>query len=175
MSSKSEQLNLRISTELKLRLQQTAETNGISASDFIRKSLTDAISSKNSKNDDRIQELENKLDIKWGQFERKLIMAAATISSMDTGLPLDHCIKTLINETSGINLKKGDTSRGEMEKEFLHIHTLMYQKLGVSETAKLSISLIASTYFAMLYSEDILGPTPFSLKTMERLRRALES
>ena len=60
MSSKSEQLNIRISTDLKSKIQDKADTLGMSASDLIRQSLTDIVNDQTNEHLRTISELEKK-------------------------------------------------------------------------------------------------------------------
>lgn len=173
MSSKSEQLNIRISPSLKSDLQKTADKLGISASDLIRTSLEQAITQDRSELQEKVKTLEKKLDHRWDQMQRKLIMASATISSIDTGHPLDHCIN-LVMKNANTELDFTNSTRTDLEREALDIHLKMAEELGASENARMMISLITITYIAMVYSEDIFSPTPFSLEVMKRVRSALD-
>ena len=133
MSSKKEQLNIRISSELKTQLTRVSEERNLSLSDFIRTTLENAINNGEDL-ENRISSIEDKMNIDWDKHERRVLYAGATIANLDTGIPMDKCMATTLDVINDMNINFSKflaLPRVEMEQAYLGVQKTIKEKLDL--------------------------------------------
>ncbi|MCY3410106.1 MAG: toxin-antitoxin system HicB family antitoxin [Candidatus Heimdallarchaeota archaeon] len=165
---KSAQLNLRISENLKQKLSEQAEQEGISLSDLIRQTLEQSITNKKHElhEPDRIKQL------------RRLMYAGAHIASIDTGKPLEEClaITRTVMEQEALNVDHLSTlSRRQLEQFLLRFHPVLQNQLGVSDRVLIHTKLMFATLLGQWYDDHILDLSPLSETILKALRADLKN
>jgi hypothetical protein len=176
MSNKTEQVNLRIQSELKSKLSEISDKKGISMSDFIRQKLEEAIISKD-KIEHRIASLEKAFSTEGGKLIRRMMYAGANIASIDTGLPLDHCLSITIQtleEFDILEINMMQLSRADLESIYIRIQEKIKEKLQLSDRAIAFLRVLFASLTGMLYDEHLFDMSPMSVITLERLRKELQ-
>ena len=177
MNNKDEQLNLRISADLKSKLSEISDKKGISMSDFIRQNLENVVISKD-KIEQSISALEEKFITDQGKLLKRMMYAAANIASIDTGHPLDQCLSITIQTAEKVGIQKFDflkMSRDEMETQYLEIQERIKKQLQLSDPAIAFISDLISSLMRILYNEHFFDVSPLSIITLESVRKVLQS
>ena len=176
LSNKAEQLNLRISTDLKKKLSEISDKKGISMSDLIRQNLENVIINKDII-ENRISSLETMFDKDHKKLIKRMLYAAANIASIDTGLPLDQCLSTtlrIVDEFGIQNLDITHMTRDEIEIEYLKIQEKIKEILHLSDQAIAFISVLILSFMGIIYNEHFFDMSPMSVITLERLRIVLQ-
>ena len=174
MSIKTEQINLRISSELKSQLTRVAAEQGISMSDYIRQTLEDSIQGDTVK--ERITSIEEQLKTTSDLNISALLDAASLIGSIDTNLPIEKCYSISLQIATQAQLDPEQLlslSRVEMETNYLTVQDKIKSELGLSDRAIAFISLMFTTFTGITYKEAIFAGKPLAIKTLERLRYQL--
>ena len=84
-------MNIRISSNLKQKIQKLAKENNIKTSDFVRQTLEEALGKKDSM-EKRILTLEENFTTDQKKLMSRMMYAAAHIANIDTNLPLEQCL-----------------------------------------------------------------------------------
>ena len=170
MSNKTDQMNIRISANLKEKIQLLAKNSDLKTSDFVRQTLENTIEGKVN-NPSYLGNLSN-----LKKREQNLFQAVAFIAHIDTGKPIDHCMQVIAkigaDFTDFDNLT--NLSREEREKESINVRENVAQELNTSPLGRMFISLIVLTYYGIVYEEDYFKMTPLSLDVLEMMRNHLE-
>lgn len=173
MSNKLEQMNIRLSENLKKNITNLAEEKGLKTSDFVRQTLEEAIEGKSNNS------FNNLLKPNFSNREKIILQAAAFIAHIDTGRPLVDCLKIALDVAEEQKITEipdpMSLSRDEREKRTLEINKIVAEKLQVSNQALTYIRLILTTYIGLLYNEDIFRMTPLSMLVMDEIRVNLDS
>lgn len=107
-----------------------------------------------------------------------MLQAAATISSIDTGIPLDECIATTIEAFEDEDITFSDMlqlSKEEMETKYIQIQARIKQKLNLSNMAIAFISLMGSTFSGFTFDQPVFDISPLSVITLKRMRETLQN
>ena len=172
MSNKLEQMNIRLSENLKKNISNLAEEKGLKTSDFVRQTLEEAVEGKST------DEINNLLKSNFSNREKIILQGVAFIAHTDTGRPLIDCLKTALDVAEEKKLTKiadpNNVNREEREKITLEINKVVAEKLQVSSQALVYIRLVLTTYMGLLYNEDIFRMTPLSMLVMEEIKEQLD-
>ncbi|MFW9930317.1 MAG: hypothetical protein ACFFD1_13055 [Candidatus Thorarchaeota archaeon] len=166
MSNKSDQMNIRISADLKEKIQSLARERNLKTSDFVRQTIEDAIEGKPSISKEQ-------------SFAQSVLRAGGLIAQIDSGKSIHVCMQTIfqVAEENYVELYgfSSKMSREERELEGLKVKDAIAKKLNLSPIASMCIVLMITTYHGFLYNQDILQiPLPLSTFFLETLNLLLE-
>jgi predicted transcriptional regulator len=171
MSNKLDQMNIRLTSELKDKIQELAKERDVKTSDFVRQTLEDAIEGKS------IERERNLFTANILTRERHILQAIAFIAHTDTGRPLVDCLKIALQEVKDQEMTEMvdpiKYTREERETHALKINTAVAEKLRISPLALTFIRLILTTYFGIIFNQDIFQLTPLSMETMGEIKSFL--
>ena len=170
MSNKLEQINIRLSEGLKKKITDLAKEKDLKTSDFVRKTLGDALKEKSKEN---LVEIAN-----FTSRDRIVLQAAAFIAHTDTVRPLVDCLNIALEVAKQqMSTEIADPmklSREEREKYTLELNSTVAKKLQVSKQALTYIRLLLVTYLGLIYNQDIFQMTPLSMETMKGIKEQLD-
>lgn len=153
MSNKLEQMNIRISENMKDRITEIAKKKNIKTSDFVRQTLEEAIEGKSQ------SEINELLITNFSNRETIILKAAAFIAQTDTGKFMADCLKIAMQVAKEFNLASiadpTKISREEREKQTMEINKEVSKRLQVSPKGNFLIHLLLVTYMGINYNEDI--------------------
>ncbi len=172
---KTDQITIRISSELKEQLYEIAEQRDIKPSEFIRQTLESAVDPNQIDTETRLDLLEGQIHgYEWTNIQIKAIKAAATVISIDKNMPIDQSLANVSKVTreaySGDPSIADQLSRSNREKTSLQMIHQLQSDLDLSSIAVLALNLIVCTGLGIHYDEDIFQVTDFSMLTMQYIR-----
>jgi predicted DNA-binding protein len=177
---KTSNITVRVSEDIKEKLRQMAEKEGITESQYVRSLITKAIEKKDQKDEadlleERLKKLESQVESEPIGMESKFLMAMAYVFSIDTGQPMHKIVadtNKYIEEKFGYSIEVLNSfSREERERIFTDLYDYFDREFNPSTVAYLMIECIFVTFLSFIYPSPIFMITPFSMSIVTRLER----